>query len=667
MTVIEFFNSLLKILRRSRIANRHSIVFLSIFGVISTTLPAKATPSLADHYNTWKRLVTGSASPLDIIHFINTHPDWPSKNILIKKLEGALTGTEPPQIIFNWFQNNRPLTAEGAFIYIKLLLKSGNKEEAYALIKNTWIKKDFSPGFANTFRKEFSKAISTEDDLKRVNRLLYKENITAVKEMLKWLTPAQQDLVKTRIALIQEKATASQTLANLKVFIRNHPGLLFDQIKWHRKQKNNKEALEILQHGAEMNLEETEYADEWWQERNILGRRMIEEKRFQDAYKIMKNHKLVSGENFANAEWLLGWLQLRFLKQPFEAYQRFQYLFEKVKTPISRARAAFWAGEAAKELGKIEQANGWYKIGSEHPATYYGQLSISRLNVLGVKLTNFNKFTPLPTNSEVRKRFEGRELVKVIKLIPKTEKEEFVAPFFIKLGEIIYDPREQELLINLAHSIGSSYAAVQTAKKVSHSKIPMAKTAYPLLSTPLQKIIHDTNHPYTAFSSKKHLFNSFVHAIIRQESRFNPKALSPAGARGLMQLMPATAQREIKRISSNKNSKNISSSSLFDMKHNLTLGTSHISKLLYDFNGSLILAAAAYNAGANAVNEWIGLFGDPRHKSIDTICWIELIPYAETRNYVQRVMENFIMYQERLKETSHGMHDLVQHLNAPVH
>ncbi len=655
--MLEIFNSLIKILRRIGIANRYSIVLITILGTMSAISPVIGASSLSDQYNAWKKLVNEPASPTEIINFLSTHTEWPLKNLLTKKLEMALTGQENRQILISWFQDNPPLTAEGSFIYIKLLLNTGKRDEASALIKKTWVQNDFSPSMAKTFKSTFRGNISTEDDMKRVNRLLYKEDIKGAQEMLRWLSSSQQDLVKTRIALIQEKTNANQSLANIKIFIKDHPGLLFNQIKWNRRQKNNQKAMQLLQ-CLEKNTEESEYADEWWQERNILGRRMIEEKRFQDAYRVMQGHRLVSGENFANAEWLLGWLQLRFLNQTFEAYQRFQRLFEKVKTPISKARAAFWAGEAAKELGKTEQSNGWYKISSEHPATYYGQLSISRLNAQGIKLASIKKLMSLVPSPLVRKRFEERELVKVIRLISKTEKKELIAPFFIRLGHIIQDPAEHELLVDLAHNNGSSHAAVETAKKVSQLKAPMIKTAYPLLSTSLQKVIHETNHSLTLFSSKKHLFNSFVHAIIRQESRFNPNALSPAGAKGLMQLMPATAQREIKRTSSSK------TASLFDTKNNLTLGTSHISSLLNDYDGSLILAAAAYNAGKRAVSEWITLFGDPRNSTTDTISWIELIPYAETRNYVQRVMENFIIYQERLREKSFMHHDLGQHLKA---
>jgi soluble lytic murein transglycosylase len=658
---MKIFNSLIKILRRSQIANRYGIIFFTILTTLLTIPNVIAAPSLFDQYNTWKRLVSGPASPIDIIDFISNHPEWPLQSMLTKKLEIALTGTENPKVLISWFKKNRPLTTEGSIIYIKLLLNSNQKEDARAFIRETWIKNDFAPSTLRIFKSNFNWALTSEDNMKRINRILYKEDIKAAKEMLRWLNQSEQDLIKARIALIEEKETALQILRNTMIFIKNHSGLLFDQIKWHRRRKNNKEAIHLLNHDTEKNTEELEYANEWWQERNIIGRRMIEEKRFQDAYNVIKNHKLTVGENFANAEWLLGWLELRFLNQTFNAYQRFQSLFEKVKTPISKSRAAFWAGEAAKELGKIEQANGWYKISSEHPATYYGQLAISRLNIQGVELASLKKLNSLEASPLVRSRFEGRELVKVIKLIPKAEKEEFISPFFIKLGQIINDPAEHELLVELAHRHGSSYTAVETAKKVSQIKIPMIKTAYPLLSTSLQKVIHDTTHSFTPIPLKKHLFNSFVHAIIRQESRFNPNALSPAGAKGLMQLMPATAKSEMKRISSKK------TASLFDTKNNLALGSSHISGLLSDFNGSLILTAAAYNAGKKAVKEWINLFGDPRYSTIDAVSWVELIPYAETRNYVQRVMENFIIYQERLCEKPLALHDLDQHLKVPLY
>ena len=612
-------------------------------------------------YNTWKQLLSEPSKPTEMIQFIQNHPDWPRKTNLIEILEKSLNGTEDGTMLLTWFEKNPPLTTEGAISYIKILLKAGKTEEAHALIKKTWREKDFSKSMSSEFRNSYASIIQNEDDQARVNRLLYKEDISASQDMLTWLDQSQQDLVKTRLELIQEKPTASEKLSNTLTFVKDDKALLFNQIKWHRRQRNDQTAIDLIAEASiEHNPEEAQFPDEWWVERNILGRRMIEAKRFSEALKVMQGHKLTRGESFANAEWLIGWLQLRFLNQPNEAFSRFQNLYNNVSSPISKARAAFWAAEAAKTMGQTEEAREWYKWASSHSATYYGQLSISRLNSMGLQSVKFKFLQPLLVSAEIKKTFENRELVKVVKLLPKTERDEFVASFFIKLGEIIDDPAEQQLLVELAHKLGSSYAAVQTAKKVSRTQISMTPVAYPLLSANLRNMIQK-------ISQSNSFLAHFAHAIIRQESRFDPKALSPAGAQGLMQLMPATAEQEVKKLRDVKGTKSLLKGSLYTVEKNVCLGVSHIKHLLQEFNGSLVLTIAAYNAGKKAVQEWIKLFGDPTDPKIDIIDWIELIPYAETRNYVQRVMENFIVYQERFKNSNQSDYDLGQHLKVRLH
>jgi soluble lytic murein transglycosylase len=644
-------------------ANRITGVFAAglLFCLLSCQTMAQQNTNTyyINTYNTWKCLLSEPSKPTEIIQFIQNHPDWPRKTNLIEILERSLNGTEDQSMLLQWFEKNPPLTVEGAILYIKILLKIGKTEEAQALIKTTWREKDFSKSLSSEFRKTYATIIQAEDDQARVNRLLYKEDISASQDMLAWLDQSQQDLVKTQLELIQEKPTASQKLSNTLTFIKNNKTLAFNQIKWNRRQRNDQAAIDlIMSFSPENNQEETRFPDEWWTERNILGRRMIEAKRFSEALKVMQGHKLTRGENFANAEWLIGWLQLRFLNQPNEALQRFQNLYNSVGSPISKARAAFWTAEAAKAVGQTEEAREWYKWASVHPATYYGQLAISRLNVMGIQLAQF-KFLRSPSASlEVKKKFEDRELVKVIKLLPNGEREEFVTPLFIKLADSIDDPTEQELLVELAHKVGSSYAAVQTAKKVSRTQIPMTPVAYPLLSANLRNTIKK-------MGDKGEFLACFTHAIIRQESRFDPNALSSAGAQGLMQLMPATANQEIKKL---KRVKISHKAPLYNVEKNVYLGVSHVKNLLTEFQGSLVLTIAAYNAGKKAVLEWIGLFGNPiTDPNIDIVDWIELIPYAETRNYVQRVMENFIVYQERFKNSLRSDYDLSQHLKVCLH
>ncbi len=659
---MKLYVSLFKVMLSCKFANRIGYIF--VISLLTCQAMAQTNNTNVHYmtvYNTWKQLLSEPSKPTEMIQFIQNHPDWPRKTNLIEILEKSLNGTEDGTMLLTWFEKNPPLTTEGAISYIKILLKAGKTEEAHALVRKTWREKDFSKSMSSEFRNSYASIIQNEDDQARVNRLLYKEDISASQDMLTWLDQSQQDLVKTRLELIQEKPTASEKLSNTLTFVKDDKALLFNQIKWHRRQRNDQTAIDLIAEASiEHNPEEAQFPDEWWVERNILGRRMIEAKRFSEALKVMQGHKLTRGESFANAEWLIGWLQLRFLNQPNEAFSRFQNLYNNVSSPISKARAAFWAAEAAKTMGQTEEAREWYKWASSHSATYYGQLSISRLNSMGLQSVKFKFLQPLLVSAEIKKTFENRELVKVVKLLPKTERDEFVASFFIKLGEIIDDPAEQQLLVELAHKLGSSYAAVQTAKKVSRTQISMTPVAYPLLSANLRNMIQK-------ISQSNSFLAHFAHAIIRQESRFDPKALSPAGAQGLMQLMPATAEQEVKKLRDVKGTKSLLKGSLYTVEKNVCLGVSHIKHLLQEFNGSLVLTIAAYNAGKKAVREWIELFGDPTDPKIDIIDWIELIPYAETRNYVQRVMENFIVYQERFKNSNQSDYDLGQHLKVRLH
>ena len=585
--------------------------------------------------NQWVRLQEDNVSFSEASRFIDTNPSWPRLEALQRRAEQSLKGIEDSPDVVNWFKKHPPLTVTGKSIQIRTLLKKGQETDAIALIKKTWIEDDFDSSSFKRFNEEFGKYLTPEDYNQRLNYLLSFEKIDEARRYLPMVDKNHQALAAARMAMIQKKSE----IPPIPETLRSDPGVLYEKAKLYRRQDKDEKALEILT-SRRIGESEKILPSLWWQERNIMARRMIEAKRYKDAFEIINKHQLVSGEDYAHAEWMMGWLSLRFLKDPHKAFSTFKNLYEKVKAPISRSRAAFWAGEAAAALKLDSEKMDWLQKASLHAGTYYGQLANARLEEMGHIISTSSLFKKTSISQTVRKKFEDRELVKALHTLISQGKHDFDEAFVIRLAEVI-DDNERSLLIELVHEKKNASAAIRTAKKAARGATLIVSQAYPTLSDALVKKMEKT-HPVLPFLS---------HAIIRQESCFDASALSGAGAQGLMQLMPATAAEEARKIKKEKGT-TISTRSLYNKDANITLGVSHLHTLLNQFNGSLVLAIAAYNAGGKAVNQWLIDFGDPRDPSVDIIDWIEHIPYAETRNYVQRVMENFGLYFHRLKPVS---------------
>jgi soluble lytic murein transglycosylase len=594
---------------------------------------------LLSSFNSWKILLTTPTSIHAIMGFLNLHPDWPCQEKLLEKLETALTGTEPG--LLDWFHKFKPITPEGAFIYANLLVLEGKHEVAKKLVKEIWSEKAFSGTLAKKFRSTFADFLNAGDDFNRASFLLYDGNMGAAEELLPNLSPIHQDIIKARLALMRGNKNATKQAEDTCVGAKSPPSLIFSMVNFYRSQKTdsgNQECLRLLNDDAIAD-EESHFAEKWWNERNILARRMIEEKKYEEAAKLIERHKLTKGEQYANAEWILGWLYLQYLNRPLEAKNRFQKLYENVSSPISKSRMAFWMGETLKILGENTGSIQWYEKAAHYGLTFYGQLAISRLRARGHGGNILLEETQ--PSFEIKKQFQNREFVKLLKSIYKTEADEHVLPFFLKLADSISNPTEQSLLVDFALSHGNAYKAVLMCKKVSRTQIPNTPNCFPELKKKTKHIVEKINtHTF---------FQAFVHAIIRQESRFDAKATSSANAMGLMQVIQKTAQDEMTRAKTYGISVPLRQS-LYHEEKNVMLGTFHILHLLDKFDGSLVLAIAAYNAGPKPVNDWIEQFGDPRLATTNLLNWIENIPFGETRNYVQRVMENLMVYLHKLNK-----------------
>jgi soluble lytic murein transglycosylase len=608
-----------------RICQAFLIVWISLTSANAFELKAR--------FYAWQGLLQGRGTSEDYLKFIKHHPQWPFLGKLKIFSEKDLYQKPNPKVANEYCRLFSPLTAEGVWVCAQ---NNGTEKNAKikGLIKKCWHTLEGSKELMGKIYGSFSSLLDDEDHKNRINYFLNRDNPQAIKIVFDLLSPQLKEKVRLRLEMVKEGIISDS-------FTPSDEGLVFELIRTCRVKKEDSKMMTLLQKTYALEKQDPE---PWWKERNILARRLIEEKKFQEAYDIVTGHHLKEGEDYANAEWLAGWIALEFLGLPEKALNHFFDLHKKVGSPISKARACFWIGECYRKLKDNKDAETWFKKAAIYKITFYGQMAKSRLQELKsqTKLTPF-RFDSGKPNPDTEKAFNNQELVRVLKSLDKDEGADYAKIIFLHLAKKIKKPGERLCLINLAEKMQGPKGGVLITKEINKSWGVAPKVAFPLIHQTLIKKVQSKSKILA-----KHLL-PLAHGIIWRESCFDNKALSPAGAKGLMQLMPATAKEETNRAKKSLDYKPSRRLNLFDPHSNLTLGISHLNYLLDYYEGSYILAIAAYNAGKKAVDEWINLFGDPRSGKVSALNWIELIPYYETRNYVQRVMERFFLYIHRLE------------------
>jgi soluble lytic murein transglycosylase len=402
--------------------------------------------------------------------------------------------------------------------------------------------------------------------------------------------------------------------------LRSHPGLLYEHVRWLRQRGDDDEARGILLHLPQ----ETGRPDLWWSERSVQARRALALGLNADAYRLASENGLSEGPSFAEAEWLAGWIALRHLNNPGQARHHFAAMSAKVASKVSKARGAYWSGRSYEAMGLVEQARTNYSQAARHGTSYYGQLAAARLGNARPRLV---EPTPSPEDDTA---FRGKEMVRLVRILSELGRPDLADPFLERLDETSQSAGQQALAIALAHEIRRPDVAVRLSRRARRDDANFLTLGYPVITLP------GGNAPERALTL----------AMIRQESAFNTNAVSRAGARGLLQLMPQTAKVVAKSLKMKYTEDRLNA----DPAYNLELGRSYMDRQIADFRGSYVLAIAAYNAGPGRVRYWMRTYGDPRTSDIDVIDWVESIPFTETRDYVQRVIEGVQVYRLRLGE-----------------
>ncbi len=569
----------------------------------------------------------------ELSQFLRDNPDWPGQDALRAQAERSMLTALPAETAIAWFGNRAPLTLEGAQRLAHALATQGDKAGAAAVARKGWVGQDARDEAAETlFLAEFAGLLRAEDNVARLDRLLWDNKHVAARRVMARVDSGHKALGEARLALRNAAGNADAAVGRVPQKLLNDPGLVFERARWRRRN----DQFETIPALFEQPLAGIGRPEIMWREIDDAARRALNRGQAKTAYRLARNHGATEGTTFAEGEWLAGWIALRFLNDPQTAYTHFTWMYDKVGSAISKARGAYWAGRAAEAQKQSAQAQKWYSDAAGWTTTYYGQLAAHRLGQDGPL-----QFPAVPEpTKEQRAAFAKNELARVVQVLGLLGEAERTRTFLTRLIDLSASPAEHRMVVELAGTLGRDDLMVAAAKSARAAGTELVELLYPV-----RQIQGDAPE------------KALVLAVIRQESAFDHTAVSSAGARGLMQLMPATGKGVAKKLGLG-----FSPAKLNDPAYNITLGRSYLNSLLEDYGGSYVLSIAGYNAGPRRVSEFIGQNRDPRRKGVDVIDWVESIPLSETRNYVQRVLENVQVYRQRLGGTQLAL-SLEQDLN----
>ena len=580
----------------------------------------------------WRHLITtgNNADFFEYKSFIDRNKDYPRIGRVKYLAEHKLsTKVLSPQRIIKYFDNEMPLSGYGELILGESFISVGEDEKGINLIKKGWIKADLSRSEMKFLSKKYKNYLTKDDYINRADYLAWENKYWDLKRMLRYLPKDQQLLYTARQLLMSKSYGVDNAINKVPGYLKNDPGLNYDRLKWRRKRGRVDSSLEIL-----LKIKNTkEYMvrpDKWWKERAIIARSLIYKKKYAIAYKLTSKHGLKAGPEFADAEWMSGWIALSFLKDPLLAKDHFTKFYNNVGYPISLSRGAYWLAKSNEILGNRDEATKWYKESSKFLTTYYGQLS--HLKIAPNKPIQLNDL--MDVDKKFTEDFYKKDLVKIVYLLDELNKDKYTKHILRFLANENVDMGSEILAAKLATDISRFDFAIQVSKIASYEKRFHNKYNYPIISTP--KYINKRKIPESAF----------ILSIIRQESEFDTSANSSAGAKGLMQLMTYTAKTVAKQANMTYSKSKLTK----DPEYNINLGSHYIAGLLLEYDGAYPFAVAAYNAGPKRVKYWKKINKNPQKGQVDYVDWIELIKFKETRNYVQRVLENYNVYRYILEQ-----------------
>jgi soluble lytic murein transglycosylase len=556
--------------------------------------------------------------------FIAANPTWPSLLTLRRHAEAALWQQDAdPQTILGFFASEPPLSGKGYLALARAWLAKNDSARADAALRSAWRNTGLSEDVEARAREIFASLITPADDKARMDTRLYLKDDDTALRAAHHLDAAELAIAKARIAVSNKSGNAKALLEEVPAAAQHDPGYMFSRIQWLRHEDKIKEAAQLMLEAPRDPSRQIDF-DQWWIERRLVARKLLDVSEAKTAYEIVNDATPPASENYrVEREFTAGWIALEFLHEPGVALAHFARIAEGITNPIALARSFYWQGRAAQALGHDREAHAHYETAAHYPTAYYGQLARAQLHLDDLALHE------PPPPAERR----PLELGRAFEILYSIDQADIVAGMAADIADKSTDAEGLATLAEITAHHNDARATLLIGKTALGRGYPLERYAFPDFGVPNYRQIGPE------------VERCVVYAIVRQESAFNPKDRSSANALGLMQVTPAAGRDTAKRFSVPFDQHRLMS----DIAYNAQLGTAELGNDLASWRGSYILAFVAYNAGPRRASEWIEQYGDPRDRNVDPIDWIERIPIAETRNYVMRVMENMQVYRARLE------------------
>ena len=588
---------------------------------------AKAGDVAADVIE-WHRLREGMGSADDALKFLARRPDWPGLAYLRRRSETAVAaaGTD---VVLEFYASDTPQTAEGVLSYAKALIASGKRGDGEASLVVAWRTMAMGSGLQSAYLKGFSKLLKPHHAA-RLDRLLWDNHLVSSKRMLSLVPDGDRKLGEARIALQERSPGVDAKIEAIPAKLRDAPGLAHDRFTWRDRKKRREDAIKLMleRSASASGLGEPE---QWARRRRDLVRQDMRDGNHQRAYQLAARHFTTpeAGYNYSDLEWLAGYIALQKLNDPATAVLHFDRFLDSIETPISIGRGGYWLGRAYAAMGEPDKAHEAYALGANYQTSFYGLLAAEQIGrPFDSALEN-----PPAVPSWKQADFAKSSVTKAALMMIDAGELDLAKRFLTHLVEGLDEVQARQLGLMMVE-MGHAHLAVMISKRAARQGMELKGAYFPL-------------HPVS--KKKLPMAKEMVLAISRRESEFDHLVISGAGARGLMQVMPATAKLVAAELGIL--AKHATSRLTAEWDYNAKLGANYLAGLAGKFNGNVVMMAAGYNAGPGRPITWMKRYGDPRDGTPDIVDWIEHIPFNETRNYVMRVSESLPVYRARLGKT----------------
>ncbi len=590
----------------------------------------------------FRLMAPGGGTTAEISAFMRSSPDWPMQASLARRRDEAMAGEPDDAVLAGECVREAPRATAALLRCAAALSQRGRAADGAALARRAWVSGVTDAAWEQVFLRERGGALTAADQVARFERLLgqdvgrapeaVRQQAEALKRQVARLAKGDVALAEARMALRRDDPAAGGLVAGLGEKARRDPELFLDQAQALRRAGQDEAAVALWSKGgpAAEKAAAGERRALFWSERQQMARRRLRDGDTAGAYALAAGHAQTSAETAVDGEFLAGFIALRRMNDPARALVHFKTLAALSQAAITQGRAQYWIGRAEEAAGHREPAAAAYGAGAAWPNTFYGQLAALKRGeaVLAARIAAAGD---PPVDAGRAMEVARRELARGAAFLARWGEARRASSFLLRLDEVAPDPADRVLVAKLATELGLAETAVALARKAGRDGVILMDSGWPQPVTPPAGAVPEP---------------ALVLAVIRQESSFDGTTVSPVGARGLMQIMPATGAQVSRKLGLPASVPAL----VLDPVYNMRIGSSYLRDLVEQFAGCVPLVVAGYNAGPGRVQEWVRTNGDPRQGGVDMIDWIEMIPFAETRNYVQRVVENQVIYRARRGE-----------------